>query len=153
MRVIGFVITHKKYHTFHIIAIVVRFRFNIYFNHHGPRSNSKTIPKMDEEDLKCSLCLEIFTLPVKMTRCGHSFCGQCLTGMTEATWPCPECRTVQNQTPDQLPRNYGLEPIIEKFKFSRKICSIHNLQKKLRKYFKALIKVFDSNMKKSTKNF
>merc|ERR1711953_369110 len=90
------------------------------------------IPKMDEEDLKCSLCLEIFTLPVKLTRCGHSFCGQCLAGMAEATWPCPKCRTVQNQTPEQLPRNYGLDPIVEKFKSSRKtICSTHDLKKKL----------------------
>ena len=85
---------------------------------------------MDEEDLKCSLCLEIFTLPVKLTRCGHSFCGQCLAGMAEATWPCPKCRTVQNQTPEQLPRNYGLEPIVEKFKSSRKtICATHDLKR------------------------
>ena len=90
---------------------------------------------MDAEDLTCSLCLEIFTAPVKITRCGHSFCGHCLAGITEAAWPCPKCRTVQNQTPEQLPRNFVLEPIAEKYKSSRKnICTTHDLQKKLRKY-------------------
>ena len=89
---------------------------------------------MDADDLTCSLCLDIFAVPVKVTRCGHSFCAKCLTGMTELTWPCPKCRIVQYQTPDQLSRNYCLEPIVEKFNSSRKmICTTHGLLKKLRK--------------------
>ena len=89
---------------------------------------------MDAEELNCLLCLEIFTAPVKMTSCGHSFCGKCLSGMTDATWPCPKCRAVQNETSEQLPRNYNLESIIEMFKFSRQsICETHVLKNKLRK--------------------
>ena len=96
--------------------------------------------KMNEEDFKCSVCLEFLTVPVKITRCGHSFCGQCLAGMTEVTWPCPECRTVQNRTPDELPRNYGLESIVEKFKSSRKaICATHDLKQKVCKCFCIII--------------
>ena len=92
---------------------------------------------MESEDLTCSLCLDYFSPPVRITRCGHSFCDQCLTstGITEATWSCPECRAEQNQTPAELARNYFLERTIEKFKNSRKqICATHDLKKKLRKY-------------------
>lgn len=97
---------------------------------------AKINSKMDAEDLICSLCLEIFTVPVKITVCGHSFCLQCLTdSMTEATWPCPTCRTIQTKTPEQLPRNFCLEPIVEKYNSSRiNICTTHDLQKKLCEY-------------------
>ena len=89
---------------------------------------------MEAEDLTCSLCLDLFSSPVRITRCGHSFCGQCLTSMTATLWPCPECRVEQNQKPEDLARNYFLERTIEKFKDSRKkICTTHDLKKKLRK--------------------
>ena len=90
---------------------------------------------MEEEDHQCALCLDFFTGPVRMTNCGHNFCQQCLIGMAETPWMCPECRTEQHQQPEQLARNFYLEKMVEKFIESRKnICSAHNLQKKLRKY-------------------
>ena len=89
---------------------------------------------MEAEDLTCSVCLEIFSPPVRITRCGHSFCTQCLTSMTATLWPCPECRVEQNQAPEDLTRNYFLERTILKFMDSRdKICMTHGLKKKLRK--------------------
>ena len=89
---------------------------------------------MDAEDLKCSLCLDFFTPPVRITRCGHNFCDECLTMMTTETWPCPECRAEQNQMARELTRNFFLERTVEKFKDSRKyICTAHDLKKKLRK--------------------
>ena len=91
---------------------------------------------MDAEDLLCSLCLDFFTPPVCITRCGHSFCVQSLTRMPAPTWQCPECRTDQNERPAGLTRNFFLERTVEKFKDSRKDnCSVHNLRKKLRKYY------------------
>ena len=90
---------------------------------------------MEEEDLHCALCLDFFKAPVRMTECGHNFCQQCLTGMTETPWMCPECRTEQQQRPEQLARNYFLEKTVEKFIASREnICATHNLQKRLRKF-------------------
>ena len=91
---------------------------------------------MQEEDLKCALCLDFFTPPVHITNCGHNYCLQCLTGMTATPWPCPECRNEQHQRPMQLTRNFVFEKIIENYIASRKnICGAHNLQKKLRKFF------------------
>ena len=76
---------------------------------------------MDAE-FNCLLCLEIFTGPVKMT---------------DATWPCPKCRAVQNETSEQLTRNYNSESIIQMFKSSRQIiCENHDLKKKLCKSLK-----------------
>ena len=127
----------KSFYLKHYISgFFVRFKVNIYINHLKCEKSSTLIPKMEAEDLTCSLCLEIFTVPVKITVCGHSFCLQCLTdSMTEATWPCPKCRTIQTKTPEQLPRNFCLEPIVEKYKSSRtNICTTHDLQKKLCKY-------------------
>ena len=101
---------------------------------------SVTKLNMEEEDHQCALCLDFFTGPVRMTNCGHNFCQQCLIGMVELPWMCPECRKEQHQQPEQLARNFYLEKIVEKFIESRKnICRTHNLQKKLREYFRQFI--------------
>ena len=89
-----------------------------------------------EEELKCPLCLDFFKSPVRITNCGHNYCQGCLEVMTTVPWLCPECRTEQQQTPEQLARNFFLEKTVENFIASRKnICASHGLPKKLRKYF------------------
>ena len=92
---------------------------------------------MQEEDLKCALCLDFFTAPVRITRCGHNFCQECLTRMIpagETIWNCPECRMEQNQAPEELARTFFLERTVEKFLSARKtICVTHGSQQKLRK--------------------
>ena len=88
---------------------------------------------METEDLTCFICLDYLRLPIRITRCGHSFCGQCLISMSATKWLCPECRVEQNQAPAELARNYVLERTVEKFKESKKnICTTHDLKKKLR---------------------
>ena len=93
---------------------------------------------MEEEDLKCSLCLDFFTAPIRMTNCGHDYCQECLAMAAPAgaaSWSCPECRTEQQQPPEQLAKNFRLERTVERFKLSRKtICATHSLKKKLRKF-------------------
>ena len=92
------------------------------------------ISKMEEE-LKCPVCLDFFKSPVRITSCGHNYCQECLTGIGPIPWLCPECRTEQEQRPDQLARNFFLERTVESFIESRKkICVVHDLPKKLRKY-------------------
>ena len=92
---------------------------------------------MQEEDLKCAICLDFFTAPVRITRCGHNFCQGCLTKMVTAgntTWACPECRKEQNQAPDELAQNFFLERTVEKVKAAREnMCATHGSEKKLRK--------------------
>lgn len=92
-----------------------------------------------EDEAKCSVCQDFFTAPIRIAKCGHSFCQNCLTQVIatgRSNGLCPECRQEQNLTPEQLPRNYALEQIVEKFKSLKKtICATHNSQKKFRKYF------------------
>ena len=96
-----------------------------------------------EEELKCPLCLDCFTPPVRITNCGHNYCQGCLTMMRETPWMCPVCQIPQQQSPEQLTRNFFLERTLENFLESRKnICVIHDLAKKLCKYFNGLIKPF-----------
>ena len=100
------------------------------------RHKREKIKKMQEQDLQCALCLDFFTSPVRITNCGHNFCQQCLIGMTETPWMCPECRTEQQQRPEQLARNFFLEKTVEKLLAKKQnICAAHDLLKKLRKYF------------------
>ena len=87
-----------------------------------------------EEEFKCPICRDFFKKPLRMTPCGHTFCQECLTVMTNIPWPCPVCRTEQQQRPEELARNYGLETAFDAFMTSQKnMCATHGLQKKLRK--------------------
>ncbi|XP_048415359.1 E3 ubiquitin-protein ligase TRIM39-like [Stegostoma tigrinum] len=71
-----------------------------------------------EEELICSVCLQIYTDPV-ILNCKHSFCKVCI----EKTWdeavfdayPCPECRAECKKRP-HLQRNFKLASIIEEYK-------------------------------------
>ena len=85
--------------------------------------------KMEEEDLKCGLCLDFFVAPVRSTTCGHNFCQKCLTQLvesSEAIWLCPECRTDQIDGPKELTRNFFWS---ESLKYSEK--KLNLLERKL----------------------
>eukprot|EP01083_Nonionella_stella_P109069 317622_1 len=47
------------------------------------------------EDSECSICLDLPNNPLQ-TKCGHKFCGECITSLLQRTGgrgPCPLCRT------------------------------------------------------------
>ncbi|XP_065591651.1 E3 ubiquitin/ISG15 ligase TRIM25 [Cyrtonyx montezumae] len=67
-----------------------------------------------EEELTCSICLCLFSVPVTVP-CGHNFCASCL----ELTWAdqvrdfsCPQCRTAFPERP-QLRKNTVLCRVVE----------------------------------------
>ena len=59
------------------------------------KSNNNSVLKSLEEELKCPLCLDIFTEPKKL-RCDHVVCLQCLHELVEksraGSLSCPVCR-------------------------------------------------------------
>ena len=59
------------------------------------KSNNNSVLKSLEEELKCPLCLDIFTEPKKL-RCDHVVCLQCLDELVEksraGSLSCPVCR-------------------------------------------------------------
>jgi len=58
---------------------------------------------------------DIFNPPVRLTRCGHNFCHQCISEIARVgqEWNCPQCRTVIRSPADQLDRNLLVEGIVE----------------------------------------
>ncbi|NWV85498.1 TRI65 protein, partial [Dasyornis broadbenti] len=74
-----------------------------------------------EEKLVCSICLELFRVPVTLP-CGHNFCKRCISDHwdkqkqapagTDASYTCPECRRGFEQCPE-LEKNVTLYNVVE----------------------------------------
>ena len=71
-----------------------------------------------EENLTCSLCLEVFTNP-KVLPCLHSYCHDCIVNLTKSaesnTITCPDCQLVVEadvNTISKLPSNFSLNNLL-----------------------------------------
>ncbi|NXO07552.1 TRI65 protein, partial [Oriolus oriolus] len=68
-----------------------------------------------EEKLVCSICLELFRVPVTLP-CGHNFCKRCISDHWDKQQPagctCPECRRRFERCP-QLEKNVTLYSVVE----------------------------------------
>ncbi|XP_053093327.1 E3 ubiquitin-protein ligase TRIM39-like [Pangasianodon hypophthalmus] len=71
---------------------------------------------LSEEQLQCSICLEVFTDPVT-TVCGHSFCKSCLTQSWAKSlhYYCPFCKENFTKRPE-LKINITLREVADHFK-------------------------------------
>ncbi|CAM4674677.1 unnamed protein product [Leuciscus chuanchicus] len=76
---------------------------------------SSSGPSLNEE-LQCSICLEVFTDPVT-TPCGHNFCRTCLIKCwtNTKTCFCPLCKEKFSKRPD-LKINTTLREVVQHFK-------------------------------------
>ncbi|NXV62441.1 TRI65 protein, partial [Molothrus ater] len=71
-----------------------------------------------EEKLVCSICLELFRVPVTLP-CGHNFCKRCISDHwdkrrqePDPSITCPECRRVFERRPE-LEKNVTLHSVVE----------------------------------------
>ncbi|KAF5903697.1 outer dense fiber protein 2 isoform X1, partial [Clarias magur] len=69
---------------------------------------------LSEEQLLCSICLDVFTDPVT-TPCGHNFCKSCLAQCWEKTYNCPMCKEKFTKRPE-LKVNTTLREVADHFK-------------------------------------
>ncbi|KAM9500055.1 E3 ubiquitin-protein ligase TRIM39-like [Clarias gariepinus] len=71
---------------------------------------------LSEEQLLCSICLDVFTDPVT-TPCGHNFCKSCLTQCWETSQHshCPLCKEKFTKRPE-LKINITLREVADHFK-------------------------------------
>nr|XP_061805920.1 E3 ubiquitin/ISG15 ligase TRIM25-like [Nerophis lumbriciformis] len=72
-----------------------------------------------EQELTCSICLDLFTDPVS-TPCGHNFCQACIGGYwaSTAVCTCPLCKNPFEERP-QLSINRVFAVITENYKAAR----------------------------------
>ncbi|XP_067851682.1 E3 ubiquitin-protein ligase TRIM7-like [Heptranchias perlo] len=71
-----------------------------------------------EEELTCSICLQIYIDPVILT-CNHSFCRACVEKLwkepVSGTYSCPKCQASFKVRP-RLEKNFQLANIVQKYK-------------------------------------
>ncbi|XP_026208918.1 E3 ubiquitin-protein ligase TRIM39-like isoform X2 [Anabas testudineus] len=75
-----------------------------------------TTGNLSEEQVHCSICLDVFTNPVSIP-CGHNFCQSCILGYwkTSPLYQCPMCKKSFHKRPD-ISVNTVLREIAEQFK-------------------------------------
>uniref|UniRef100_A0A3P9JM71 Si:dkey-46i9.6 n=1 Tax=Oryzias latipes TaxID=8090 RepID=A0A3P9JM71_ORYLA len=78
---------------------------------------------LSEEQVHCSICLDVFTNPVSIP-CGHNFCQNCILGYwkTSPLYQCPMCKKSFYKRPD-ISVNTVLREIAEQFKQIRDVRS------------------------------
>ncbi|XP_034005922.1 E3 ubiquitin-protein ligase TRIM21 [Trematomus bernacchii] len=71
---------------------------------------------LSEEQVHCSICLDVFTNPVSIP-CGHNFCQGCILGYwkTSPLYQCPMCKKTFCKRPD-ISINTVLREIADQFK-------------------------------------
>ncbi|KAM9335531.1 uncharacterized protein ABDE67_020520 [Symphorus nematophorus] len=80
------------------------------------RVGMATTGNLSEEQVHCSICLDVFTNPVSIP-CGHNFCQSCILGYwkTSPLYQCPMCKKSFYKRPD-ISINTVLREIAEQFK-------------------------------------
>ncbi|XP_056224807.1 nuclear factor 7, ovary isoform X1 [Seriola aureovittata] len=80
------------------------------------RVGMATTGNLSEEQVHCSICLDVFTNPVSIP-CGHNFCQGCILGYwkTSPLFQCPMCKKSFHKRPD-ISVNTVLREIAEQFK-------------------------------------
>ncbi|XP_068091107.1 E3 ubiquitin-protein ligase TRIM39-like [Hyperolius riggenbachi] len=83
------------------------------------------------EELKCPVCLDIYTDPAMLT-CGHNFCRVCIDNLLDSQeesgdYSCPQCRKRFRSRPT-LQKNIALRNIAERFLSTQpdqKVAGVH----------------------------
>ncbi|XP_047192067.1 E3 ubiquitin-protein ligase TRIM7 isoform X2 [Scophthalmus maximus] len=80
------------------------------------RAGMASSGNLSEEQVHCSICLDVFTNPVSIA-CGHNFCQNCILGYwrTSPLFQCPMCKKSFHKRPD-ISVNTVLREIAEQFK-------------------------------------
>ncbi|XP_041471570.1 tripartite motif-containing protein 59-like [Lytechinus variegatus] len=78
-----------------------------------------------QDDLKCPVCLGLFTDAIMLPTCGHTFCRRCLREYLQSYrhlghMVCPVCRKITKFTPakgvDDFPANVTVNKIVDNYR-------------------------------------
>ena len=75
--------------------------------------------------------------------CGHNFCHECLSKFiaSKPNWICPECRSEQDKSAENLLRNRLVEKVVEQYNASKgqngskTLCRHHEMELSICKSF------------------
>ncbi|KAM6949164.1 bloodthirsty-related gene family, member 12 [Aplochiton taeniatus] len=98
-------------------GFVIVLKMSLRLRHVGmASSNRRSTGNLSEEQVHCSICLDVFTNPVSIP-CGHNFCQACILGYwkTSPLYQCPMCKKTFYKRPD-ISINTVLREIAEQFK-------------------------------------
>ncbi|GAA5903888.1 uncharacterized protein JCM6883_002016 [Sporobolomyces salmoneus] len=70
-----------------------------------------------DSSLRCQICHELFTAPVLLTTCNHTFDSLCLRNHLKEIKKCPQCGKEANE--DRIRRNLGLEEVGREWRNAR----------------------------------
>uniref|UniRef100_A0A3Q2Z7A3 Nuclear factor 7, ovary-like n=1 Tax=Hippocampus comes TaxID=109280 RepID=A0A3Q2Z7A3_HIPCM len=107
---------------------------------------------LSEEQVHCSICLDVFTDPVSIP-CGHNFCQACILGYWKSSplYQCPMCKKSFYKRPDTSV-NTVLREIAEQFKEMRlKILVLLLLVRKVEE-IKRSVELSDASAKRETED-
>ncbi|GFT74615.1 e3 ubiquitin-protein ligase COP1 [Nephila pilipes] len=97
---------------------------------HPPVFNGLGLSEDKNNDFLCPICFEMIS-EAHMTKCGHTFCFDCISTSLEYNKRCPKCNIVIDGSSDIYP-NFLLNELIAKHKNripgdkKRKYSSLHN---------------------------
>ncbi|KAM3136318.1 hypothetical protein pb186bvf_011617 [Paramecium bursaria] len=66
-----------------------------------------------EEELQCPICFDIYFQPVILHRCGHIFCGACVSIWEQNSSKCPSCRRTISQVTNATTLNSLLDRYLQ----------------------------------------
>ncbi|XP_053309120.1 tripartite motif-containing protein 65 [Spea bombifrons] len=87
-------------------------------------SESEIIPESIRDKLNCSICLEIFRVPLTLP-CGHNFCQPCIHGHWDreaasmVAITCPVCREPFKERPEPM-KNVTINALVDQLKDEEK---------------------------------
>ncbi|KAG8187882.1 hypothetical protein JTE90_002426 [Oedothorax gibbosus] len=91
-----------------------------------PVFNGMGLPEDKNNDYLCPICFEMIT-EAHMTKCGHTFCGECITSSLANSKRCPKCNFVIENSNEIFP-NFLLNELIakhqSKFPDRKRKCSL-----------------------------
>ncbi|KAF2071898.1 hypothetical protein CYY_006777 [Polysphondylium violaceum] len=98
-------------------------------NNNNNNSSKKSKDRLVDDSLLCPICLDIIKEPF-ITKCGHSFCYQCITPHLSKSNTCPMCMGFL--TREQIIPNFALSKFVEKMTAQNNRFSIGPPAKKFR---------------------
>jgi Zinc finger, C3HC4 type (RING finger) len=73
-----------------------------------------------DQSLRCPLCLSLYTAPLMITSCGHTFCAGCVRGYISAESKCPSCLEASDAS--KLRKVGVLEEVVQAWTSARCVC-------------------------------